>query len=169
MYFRFAMNEAKKEILVNDHAVEFVSHNGGKHWRGNIKIGRLKLEIEIEPKLHEQNEVDWDHFEKFCNWLEADNQLELLAQDAKPAMLATAEAFFRSCLDEVSTWDVAFENSIIYKGYPNHQGNLYYSFSLVFSYGQQFTTGGFSDGDPYGLYLIDVESWQIVGTRRIQC
>ena len=158
----------KQHLDINNQKIDFNFIDGANCWRTNTTINGLEIEIEIDLYFHKENEVDWNHFERFFKFISKDNVLQKLILDSENLANELGKAFYRECANEVLDWRMGFTNSILYKGRTD--GTFIKdgcSYSLIYHF--SVTKGNQVDGDPYGIYLIDIENFIIVGARRHQC
>lgn len=138
-------------------------------WTSIIKVEGLDIDFEIDMSYYNQNEVDWKLFEKFLTYISAKNRLLEFVKYGNKPIHEIGNAFFIRAIDEIEAWKMHFSNSIIFRGQSkgiNHKEN--FEFSLVYDFFVKNENESV-DGDPYGLYLVDITSNEgINGARRIE-
>lgn len=143
-------------------------NDGVNCWQTKTIIDSFEIELEIDFSFHKEKDIDWRHFADFIKFVNQENRLKNLIRDSKSLAFEVGKAFFRECYEEVSDYQMEFSNSIIYNGKTD--GNFIqngFSYSLVYHY--RTKRGNVFFGDEYGLYLVEVENYIIVGARRHQC
>ena len=156
-----------KILQVGNQVLTFEFIEAAKVWRTNSIIDGEQIEIEIDYSFHKQSEIDWQHFAEFFKFISDKGRLQELAAFGVPLVSEAGKAFFRKAFEETKDWKMVFKNSIFYNGKAdeyNHKGK--YSFSILYDY--VLEKDGRIDGDAYGLYIVDMEDLNIVGTRRNQ-
>ncbi len=158
----------EKSLKVNDQTLDFVFIEGADCWQTKCIIDGHEIAIEIDKYFHNQNEIDWNHFERFFSFISEKGLLGLLIADSQDLVNELGKAFYRRSSDETKAWRMGFNNSIYYNGKTD--GSFIrdgYSYSILFNFSAR--RGSEIYGDEYGLYLVDVENLIITGTRRHQC
>jgi hypothetical protein len=157
----------KKTFIIDDHTIEFSLIGEADSWYASTTIDQLDTQIEIPFEFHRGGgEIDWDHFQSFFRFISKKGMLTTLVNDSLPLATAMGSAFGRSHRAEIADWKMEF-SCIFYNGKDEAKNPSYrYSYSLSFDFLVERGTG--IDGDSYGLYLVDVEDYLIVGVRRLQ-
>lgn len=159
-----------KQVEFSGKTFNFKYFDEVKCWVSKIEIGGILIDFEIDMKFYNQDTVDWKHFKSFLTYITTPNRLTEFIEYGHNPIKNIGLAFFRKCLDEIKTWKMEFSNSIIFRGHSkgiNHKEN--FEFSLVYEFFVK-NENNTTDGDPYGLYLVDITSNEgINGARRIRC
>ncbi|HLP35879.1 hypothetical protein [Lacibacter sp.] len=157
-----------KILQVENQILTFEFIEAAKVWRTNSIIDGKQIEIEIDYTFHKQPEIDWQHFAHFFKFISVKSRLQELAILGIPLVSEVGKAFFIKAFEETKDWKMVFKNSIFYNGRVDEYNQKdKYSFSILYDY--VFEKDGRTDGDAYGLYIVDMEDLQIVGARRNQC
>ncbi len=159
-----------KKIEITGKTYTFIYNESAKCWVSKIIVDGLEIDFEIDMWYYNQNEVDWKHLEKFLLYISSKNRLIEFIKYGKKPIEEIGKAFFIRCIDEIKAWKMHFSNSIMFRGHSkgiNHRDNFEFSLGYDFFVKNENNT---VDGDPYGLYLVDINSNEgINGARRIQC
>lgn len=159
-----------KKIEFSGKTFTFKYLDDAECWVSKIEIDGTLIDFEIDMEFHNQDEVNWKHFESFLTYIDSPNKLNEFVEYGHNPIKSIGLAFFRKCLDDVKTWEMKFSNSIMFRGHSkgiNHRENFEFSLGYEFFVRNENDT---TDGDPYGLYLVDINSNEgINGARRIQC
>jgi hypothetical protein len=155
-------------LSVDNKVIHFKLNEGANCWQTRTSIDNVDIEIEIDFQFHTEKDVNWDKFKGFYAFVNKEGRLKKLIEDSQNLIEELGKAFYRESLIEVSDYKMEFTNSIFYNGQTD--GSYIkdgYSYSLIFNYFTRRDNG--TDGDAYGLYLVDIENHFIVGARRHQC
>ena len=147
-------------------AIDFNFNEAADCWQAKAIIDDLEIKIEIDFLFHRDKEIDWEHFAKFFKLISQKGQLTELIDDSEDLVNELGKAFYRKS-KETSEWRMDFTNSIYYNGKTGGAISGGYAYSLIFNFSVHKDNKIW--GDEYGNYLVDVENFAIVGTRRIQC
>lgn len=155
-------------LSIDNKLIHFKLNEEVNCWQTKTKIDNVEIEIEIDFQFHKENEVNWDQFTKFYEFVNKEGRFKRLIEDSQNLVSELGKAFYRECLSEVSDFKMEFANSIFYNGKTD--GSYIkdgYSYSLIFNYLAKRDNGIY--GDDYGIYLVDIENYFILGARRHQC
>lgn len=155
-------------IIVDNKTILLEFSESPKFWRTKLLIGLTEIEIEIFSEFHNQEDVDWEHFTKFVKYISNQGFLNEIVSASQNLITEIGKAYFRKHIDLVANWNMVFNNSLYYNGKTNEINNsCQFCYTLIFNYFD--TTGQNTNGDDFGLYLVDLEDAKIIAARRYQC
>ncbi len=139
-------------------------------WLSKVDIEGAEVEVEIDMALYSQDDVDWEHSERFLAYLSTDGRLVDWIERGSRLAEGVGLAHFREHIDGVAEWKMMFSDLIIFRGPPKGGGHQEsFEFSLAYHFTEEEPRNNVSiNGDFDGLYLTDVHSIEgVQGARRI--
>jgi hypothetical protein len=159
-------NFMNKILQIENLTLNFEFDEKRKMYRTKTFIDNHETEIYIDFESHRQKEVDWSHFEDFFKFINQKGYLQEMVKSSAKLVDEMGRTYFGSHRNLVTAWEMIFDDAIYYNGKVDEVNNFdKYSYTLLFNFFD--TTGTNTDGDDYGLYVVEIEGHQIVGTRRI--
>jgi hypothetical protein len=156
----------KMQLQIKNNQIDINYNDNACCWQTNVLLDKRNVEIEIDLQFHKHANVDWEHFSEFVMFIDKPNLLDEMIKGSLPLISELGKAFYRDSQRAINNWKMHFRDSIYYKG-PGELNNSSYCYALLFDYFE--TNNNVTEGDAYGLYMVDIENLNIVGARRIQC
>jgi len=154
--------------LKNNDNINFSYSESAKCWMGTGLINSIKVDFEIYRERYIQPNIDWAYFQDFVFNLEKNDSLPDLIKKSQTVLLSLADAFGASIEDDENIEDFKMDFAgLSFQGKSESHFTKGYAYSLWFNIVSKKNINAYVD--PYGVYIVDVETRFIVGAKREQC